>query len=109
MAYVAIVTKWHGPTNTKGSRISAQADWGGHKKRLIVDWNHGLGVRDNHRAVAQALAKRHGWAGHWIDGDTEHGCVFVRLDMDHGFLDAAIADNPRCIAFTVKESDNGQV
>lgn len=53
----AIVTKYHGPTNHKGSRISARADAG----RVIVSYDHALNISDNHKAAAQALADKLGW------------------------------------------------
>jgi hypothetical protein len=53
----AIVTKYHGPTNYKGSRISARAEAG----RIIVHYDHALNIGENHAAAAQALADRLGW------------------------------------------------
>jgi hypothetical protein len=53
----AIVTKYHGPTNHKGSRISARADAG----RIMMSYDHALGISENHAAAAQALAERLGW------------------------------------------------
>jgi hypothetical protein len=53
----AIVTKYHGPTNCKGSRISAKADAG----RVIVHYDHALNLDENHKAAAQALVERLGW------------------------------------------------
>jgi hypothetical protein len=53
----AIVTKYHGPTNVRGSRISARADAG----RVIVSWDYGLNVGENHAAAARALIERLGW------------------------------------------------
>lgn len=53
----AIVTRYHGPTNHKGSRISARADAG----RIMVPYDYALNVEDNHKAAAQALVERFGW------------------------------------------------
>lgn len=53
----AIVTKYHGPTNYKGSRISARAEAG----RVIVSYDYALNVDENHKSAAQALAERLGW------------------------------------------------
>lgn len=53
----AIVTKYHGPTNYKGSRISARADAG----RIVRPYDHDLTPEENHAAAAQALADRLGW------------------------------------------------
>jgi hypothetical protein len=57
MMFQAIVTKFHGPTNTRGSRISATAEAG----RIILSWDHALNGSDNHMAAAQALADKMGW------------------------------------------------
>jgi len=53
----AIVTRYHGPTNYKGSRVSARADAG----RIILPWDYALNVDENHAAAAHALADRLGW------------------------------------------------
>ena len=53
----AIVTKYHGPTNYKGSRISARAEAG----RVVLAYDHALNPDENHKAAAQALAERLGW------------------------------------------------
>jgi hypothetical protein len=53
----AIVTKYHGPTNYKDSRISARADAG----RIVRPYDHALNPDENHKAAAQALAERLGW------------------------------------------------
>ena len=55
--FQAIVTKYHGPTNVRGSRISARADAG----RVIVSYDHALDISGNHKAAAQALADKLGW------------------------------------------------
>jgi hypothetical protein len=57
MMYQAIVTKFHGPTNHKGSRVSATAEAG----RIILSWDHALNGSDNHAAAARALADSMGW------------------------------------------------
>ena len=55
--FQAIVTKFHGPTNTRGSRISATAEAG----RIMLSWDHTLNGSDNHVAAARALADKMGW------------------------------------------------
>lgn len=87
----SIVTKYLGPTNSRGARVAAQvSDYGsdmelysrslGKPGRLVVWWDHSLNVEDNHRAVALALAKRLEWSGEWIGGDApgSAGYVFIR-------------------------------
>lgn len=55
----AIVTKYHGPTNSKGGRISATAEAG----RIYVEWDHALGIDENHDAAAMAFARKFDWRG----------------------------------------------
>lgn len=55
--FQAIVTKYHGPTNYEGSRISARADAG----RIVIAWDYALIPDENHAAAARALADRLGW------------------------------------------------
>jgi hypothetical protein len=53
----AIVTKYHGPTNTRGSRVTAIADAG----RVTLPWNDALSMEANHDAAALALCAKFGW------------------------------------------------
>lgn len=57
MAYQAIVTKFLGPTNVRGSRVKATCD----ADSLTVNWDHSLGIEDNHRKAAEALQHKLGW------------------------------------------------
>jgi hypothetical protein len=72
----AITTKYHGPTNFKGSRVSASAE-GGHK--LWMQWDDALNSNENHRAAATALATKMDWSGNWAAGWTEDACVWVNV------------------------------
>jgi hypothetical protein len=72
--YQAIQTKFHGPTNTRGARVSARADAG----RVIVSWDYALNVTDNHKAAAVALARRYGWPEDMVGGSLPgSGFAFV--------------------------------
>jgi hypothetical protein len=53
----AIVTRYHGPGNVRGARVSARCEAG----RLTLPWDHALNAEDNHRAAAEALARKFGW------------------------------------------------
>jgi hypothetical protein len=53
----AIITKWLCPTDTKGSRIKVKCQ----AKTMIVLWNDGLGVEENHKAAARILIEKLGW------------------------------------------------
>ena len=65
----AIVTKYHGPTDTRGSRVSATAQ----AKRIFVGWNDALDVEGNHLGAAMKLAKLMGWKGKWYGGGLPDG------------------------------------
>ena len=80
----AITTKFHGPTNHNGSRVSATCDAG----RIIVHWDDALDVFQNHQRAAFMLALKLGWgvavdnqvlptAEYWIGGATKDGYCFV--------------------------------
>ena len=53
----AILTKYHGPTNSKGSRISAKCDAGS----VTISYPHELSGEAVYRAAADALVKKLGW------------------------------------------------
>jgi hypothetical protein len=53
----AILTKYLGPTNHRGSRIVAWCQAG----RLTFAWDDALSVDQNHDAVARGLAQKLGW------------------------------------------------
>lgn len=75
----AIVTKYIGPSNVRGSRIKASAAVGS----LTVSYSHALNAENNHRAAATALANKY----EWLDNATLHaggtpdgfGYVFVMV------------------------------
>ncbi len=70
--YQAIQTKFLGPTNRLPGRVKATADAGS----VTVSWNHALGVTDNHKAAAVALARRFGWPED-MDGGSLPGSGFA--------------------------------
>ncbi len=92
----AIRTKYHGPTNSRGSRVTASCERG----KLTVSWDHALNPENNHRrAVAMMLAKfahddvkqyggkveDHHW-GDFITGEIEGGvCVHVLVGRFSGW------------------------
>jgi len=77
---VAIVTRYHGPTNTKGTRYSASVQ--GYK--VYVDIDHALDEEENHRQAAVKLCKKIGWdedrffGGSMASGDWAWVPVFTR-------------------------------
>ncbi len=56
---IAIVTKYHGPTGSKGSRITASHDG----KRVTVGYDHEIDTDGNHKKAAVAFAAKH-FSGH---------------------------------------------
>ena len=72
--YQAIETKYHGPSNVKGARVSARAAGG----RVILDWDHALPIVANHTAAAMALATKLDWKANYFHGVAADGRnVFV--------------------------------
>jgi len=65
-----IRTRYHGPTDTRGSRISATTISG---KRVYVPYDHALSINDNHTAAARKAADLVAWScprvwrGTWAD------------------------------------------
>lgn len=73
----AIVTKYHGPTNSRSARVSATAEAG----KVTLSWDHALDREDNHSAAALALAQKFGWDGKLAGGGLPGGgYVFVFVE-----------------------------
>ena len=75
-----ILTKYLGPTNTKGSRIKAMTS-GPKPVSIIHDWQYALGNEENYRQAAHTLAKKLGWRGKWIGhgAPAPYESVFVNV------------------------------
>lgn len=82
----AIVTKYLGPTNSRGARIKATARAGS----ITVSYNHVRDVEQNHKRACVMLVDKLGWvekegvayAGVWHAGGLPNG------DMCHVFVPA---------------------
>lgn len=62
----AIRTKYHGPTDFRGSRISAKCE----ARTIYVPYDHDLTTDGNHKAACEALILAMGWhqgAGSYAD------------------------------------------
>lgn len=70
----AIVTKYHGPTNCKGSRITASDEDG---NRCTISYPYELSGEEVHRKAAQALCDKMKWSGTLVGGSLKNGYVFV--------------------------------
>ena len=75
----AILTKYHGPTNNRGSRISACAEG---VKSLSIPYPHELSGEACHRAAAVALCTRQGWPTELASGGLpdQTGFAFCFID-----------------------------
>lgn len=71
---VAIITKYHGPTNTKCGRITANAGLG---RRVTRNYDHALSTFDNHAQAALKLAMKYDWPGVYIGGGLGDGYAFI--------------------------------
>lgn len=65
----AITTRYHGPTNFRGSRISARCAAG----HISMAYQHRLGIEANHAEAAKMLADKLKWGGQWFGGGTPDG------------------------------------
>lgn len=75
LARKAVVTKYHGPSNVRGSRYSATD---GDGNRVIVGALDNLNSEDNHKRAALALCEKMGWDGTLVGGYLhKNSCVFV--------------------------------
>lgn len=77
----AIITKFFGPTNTKGARIKAECAAGS----VFVPYSYEFNTQDAHWQAAKALIVKMGWqdwdaangGSHWVCGGSPDGKGFV--------------------------------
>lgn len=55
----SIRTRYVGPTNTKGSRVTVCDDHPEQRRRLTVNWDPGLSSTENHHRAAMRFLNRH--------------------------------------------------
>jgi hypothetical protein len=67
----AIQTKFIGPTNRLGARVSAKAQAG----RIIVPWDHHLSPDNNHKVAAVMFAQKFEWKGELVGGGLPDGSM----------------------------------
>lgn len=77
----AILTRYFGPTNTRGSYIKASCE----AKTIKVPWDHALNVDDNHRAAAEKLRDMLGWVEAYY-GDMVGGGLPKPVDSGYAFV-----------------------
>lgn len=68
----AILTKYHGPTNTKCSRIIAKCAAGS----INMSYRHELNIEENHIAAAEMLRAKLGWNSDFY-GVLATGCIYT--------------------------------
>jgi hypothetical protein len=78
----SIITRYYGPTNTRGSRIVAQTTSG---KRKSMGYRHELNGSDNHLEAAKALAQSLNWYGKFQGGALDDKGAMVWVFVDHAF------------------------
>lgn len=72
----AIITKFYGPTNSKGARIKAECAAG----KIFVSYEYGMNTQDNHWNAAKALINKlewNEWDSNWICGGSPDATGFV--------------------------------
>jgi hypothetical protein len=76
----AIETKYHGPTNKRGSRVSAR--W--RDFRVSVAYDSELGTIENHAAAVRKICEKaelpHRGSMTLAPGQTREGYAWVRID-----------------------------
>lgn len=73
----AIKTKYHSPTDKRGSRITASDDDG---NKITVPYDHG--ARNAHVTAALALCHKMGWSGTLQRGSLRDCEVFCWIDEE---------------------------
>lgn len=80
----AIRTRYHGATNTRGSRISAQCEAG----RIYVPYNYSLNAFGNHADAAVTLLRKLGWPGTYAGGCFGNDYYWTAvIDYSEGYRD----------------------
>ena len=75
-----IKTKYHGPTDKRGTRIIARASGGydqRHATSIVHNYDHIYDAEDNHRLAAEKLLKALRWQGEMIGGSLPDGYIWV--------------------------------
>jgi hypothetical protein len=75
----AITTKYHGPTNTRGARITATSESG---IKVTLPYPHELTGRECHDAAVRALCHKIGWTGQMVAGAI-HGGGYAYVFLDY--------------------------
>lgn len=79
--YKAIETRFHGPSNVRGARISARAP---DNPTVFFDYPHDLNHSQRHGWAAKEYAKLQNWPGLYIAGYMR-GSGFVYVNLGSNF------------------------
>lgn len=77
---VALETRWHGPTNVRGSRISCRrmdADSNGRKTTVFESPDDAYCHERSHLPAVVKFCEMMGWHGRLVPGSTDRGYVWV--------------------------------
>lgn len=85
----AITTKFHGPTNTRESRISASDSDG---NRIFVNFDHAVCRDSAHNFAAVSLCNKMGWKGELIGGGNGAGSEVYVFTGRHRDRAAFVSD-----------------
>ena len=85
----AIITKYVGPSNTRGSRVIASDEDG---NKVTVGYDSALNSEQNHINAAVLLAKKMKWRGKMAFGHLKNNMVFVFID-DRTTMEGAGAED----------------
>ena len=69
----AIRTKYIGPSDRKGSRVSATTGEKG--QRVVLTWDNARNASDMHAVAARTLADKYQWQGKLIGGGFPDGTM----------------------------------
>lgn len=80
MSRMAITTEFHGPTNSRGSRVKAtgrkRESWGDRTMPEMAhteSWDHASNIDRNHCEAAARCAVKLGWSGLYVAGSLSGG------------------------------------
>lgn len=79
---IAIMTRYLGPTNHRGSRVAATTCTG---HRHVMSWDDSKDINANHLDAAKELCSKMGWDGDsLVGGATAEGYAFVFVGKQAG-------------------------
>ena len=78
----AIKTKYHGPTNARGSRVKASDE---DMNSITIPWDHALDTTENHTKAAKVLCEKMDWHGELVMGSLKDCYMFVFVPTYKGY------------------------